>query len=131
MNPVVEGESAGKILAQRKNSGIWGIRFSDDGASIVAVGQDETAQVLNARTGEELLRARTREGAHLSKSPAIFTPDGRYLVTVRDTGARLWEISPSDMAHEACARAARNLTREEWQRFVGREPYRKTCPGLP
>ena len=31
----------------------------------------------------------------------------------------------------ACRRAGRNLTCEEWRRFVGEEPYTATCPELP
>ena len=31
----------------------------------------------------------------------------------------------------ACRIANRNLTREEWQRYMGDLPYRKTIPDLP
>ena len=27
--------------------------------------------------------------------------------------------------------ANRNLTKEEWQKYLGDVPYRKTCPDLP
>ena len=33
---------------------------------------------------------------------------------------------------EACRRLPRNLTKEEWARYIGPEiPYRPTCPDLP
>jgi len=34
-----------------------------------------------------------------------------------------------DLLEAACQRAPRNMTQGEWQRFMGDEPYRETCPG--
>jgi len=45
--------------------------------------------------------------------------------------ARVWLWRPEDLIAEACARLPRNLTREEWQQYIGDEPYRPTCPNLP
>jgi len=36
-----------------------------------------------------------------------------------------------DLLKVACQRAPRNLTRTEWRRFMGNEPYRATCDNLP
>ena len=47
-------------------------------------------------------------------------------------GLILWDLDVRHWARRACRIANRNLTREEWQRYVGEEvPYRKTCPELP
>jgi WD40 repeat protein len=44
----------------------------------------------------------------------------------------LWDLDARHWVRRACRIANRNLTREEWQFFVGEEvPYRKTCPELP
>jgi hypothetical protein len=43
----------------------------------------------------------------------------------------VWLVWPEDLIAEACARLTRNLTQEEWERYLGDEPYRKTCPDLP
>ncbi|HSD75326.1 MAG TPA: TIR domain-containing protein [Steroidobacteraceae bacterium] len=39
-------------------------------------------------------------------------------------------IVPTDPVVAACERVTRNLTREEWQRYLRDEPYRPTCPNL-
>jgi WD40 repeat protein len=45
-----------------------------------------------------------------------------------DDTVRRWEIDPNIWAAWACARANRDLTRQEWNRFIGAEvPYRSTC----
>jgi len=35
------------------------------------------------------------------------------------------------MIDETCERLNRNLTSEEWSRYMAPEPYRKTCSNLP
>jgi WD40 repeat protein len=60
-----------------------------------------------------------------------FSPDGKLLASVSDT-VRLWDVSLESWLKQACAIANRNLTPEEWRRYMGIDvPYRKTCPDLP
>lgn len=33
-------------------------------------------------------------------------------------------------SYQARSRLSRNLTCQEWQEYLGNEPYRKTCPNL-
>ncbi len=63
---------------------------------------------------------------------AAYTPDGRTLFVVfADGSASRWPVTSSAWEAHACAVAGRNLTREEWSRFVTGQPYATTCPGLP
>ncbi len=62
----------------------------------------------------------------------VFSPDGRYLASRDNLGkAKLWRLWPGDPVSEACRRVRRNLTYEEWRRYIGDEPYRKTCEVQP
>jgi len=59
---------------------------------------------------------------------ASFTPDGRNVVVVSDTGAGwVWDVDPSDWLTRACAVAGRSLTPPEWQEFLPDRPYHATC----
>lgn len=62
----------------------------------------------------------------------IFSPDERQLTAVFSDG-RVFRINFDLEAWiaQACSRANRNLTEEEWREFFGDEPYRPTCPEIP
>ena len=60
---------------------------------------------------------------------AAVTADGRKLIVVYDDGSgAVWSLGVDAWRRHACAVAGRNLTREEWSRFLSGEGYRTTCP---
>jgi hypothetical protein len=59
---------------------------------------------------------------------AQFTPDGSQLVTLYSNGrGAVWPGSVEAWEAQACRVAGRNLTREEWRRFVPGRSYSKVC----
>ncbi len=59
-----------------------------------------------------------------------FSPDGRHVVSGggrSDRLVRMWLWKSHDLAELACQRLSRNLTREEWEQYIGSEPYQQTC----
>lgn len=67
-----------------------------------------------------------------SASNLAFSPDGQYLAaTIGDRDVTLWNIGFDSLVNRICDRVNRNLTLEEWKRFLGNEPYQKVCPQLP
>jgi WD40 repeat protein len=61
-----------------------------------------------------------------------FSRDGRWLVTTGNDGiARVWALTREDMIIEACARLTHDLSEDEWQTYLGEEPYVPVCRGLP
>jgi hypothetical protein len=58
--------------------------------------------------------------------------DERFLVTgSHDKKARLWDLRLEELVKVACRTAGRNLTKEEWQLYMGNQLYQRTCPNLP
>jgi len=65
-------------------------------------------------------------------SQVCFLDDAKYVVT-GDAGndAVVWRWQPNDLVEQACSTLSRNFTRDEWTRYFGERPYRKTCDALP
>jgi len=40
----------------------------------------------------------------------------------------IWNVDITSWQLQACQRINRNLSQEEWNRFVGNTPYLETCP---
>jgi len=43
----------------------------------------------------------------------------------------VWQLYADDLIADACSRLEANLSHEAWRTYLGEEPYRPTCPGLP
>ncbi len=57
--------------------------------------------------------------------------DGLEMAAASDHGIVVWDLDPNHWVTAACEVAGRNLTREEWDHYLGVLcSYRATCPGL-
>lgn len=111
----------------------FALRASDDIDLIVP---DPSSASFATITHGQLTVWDSISGARLAQLPdtgylrtAAFSPDGRYLLTgYEEHSAVLWLWRSSDLRDQACARITRNLSREEWARWVPEQEYHATCP---
>jgi WD40 repeat protein len=105
---------------------VWAIAFSADSKYVATASSDSLARIWEMARSSPI-----GEFPHAGSVQAVaFSPDGKYLLTgSRDATAGIWLWQPDDLLHEASQRLTRNLTHEEWQQYMGPEPYRKTFPG--
>jgi WD40 repeat protein len=112
----------------KQDTGVWTMAFSPDGKWLATGTMDGTVQVWDW-FGKQAVAGVLHRGL---VTAVTFSPDGRWLATASmDDTARIRSWRPEDVVAEACARLPRNLTREEWQRYIGGEPYHSTCANLP
>jgi WD40 repeat protein len=57
------------------------------------------------------------------------SPDGKWLVTTSsDGGARVWPLARETLILQSCSRLTHDLSRDDWRRQLGGEPYSPVCP---
>ncbi len=110
------------------------MELSDDEQRMLALGEDNQVRLYD-------VAARTQLGTEIpSEAPARATGlgwltsaallgDGLAAATSTDGGIVVWDLDPARWSEAACELASRNLTREEWETYIGDlASYRATCP---
>lgn len=72
------------------------------------------------------------QGTGARISGITFSSDGKVLASGDQDGRIiLWDVDINSWEDRACRLAGRNLTRVEWVKYFGAEPYHKTCAQWP
>ncbi|MEP2655755.1 MAG: trypsin-like peptidase domain-containing protein [Sedimentitalea sp.] len=118
----------GQEIARIEHGGsVTAVAFSPDGTRIATASGDNAAHIFNAYNGEEI--ARIEHGDIVIA--VAFSLDGIRIATTSNDGiARIFDADLGRIFERLCEeRAGRNLTRNEWERYIGFiEPWRPTCP---
>lgn len=103
------------------------VDLSPDGSTVV--GADAAGNVLLWDVATRSIIGDPFPGPTAGRfAAAAFTPDGRSVVVISDTGQGwVWNVDPSHWLERACTVAGRSFTRHEWQEFVPDRPYHATC----
>src|SRR5262249_6918822 len=127
----------GEPLAGHKGF-VSSVAFSPDGKTLAAGGGGFGGF---GGVGEVILwdvAARRRPGEPLAghegaRRSVPSSPDGKPLASAAEGGELiLWDVSLASWQARACRIANRNLSRQEWDQYIGPDiPYRRTCPDLP
>lgn len=141
---VVYSVPSGRLIARFDHKseeqtalGISVVRFSDDGTKLVTLSHPrgtgaETAYTLNVF---DVPAPRHLLQVSLPEEPrGIWFTAGGDAVEVAFGSRRLrierFPIAPSEWMAEICGRVTRNLTADEWNRYLPGFPYASSCPSL-
>lgn len=105
---------------------VWDLIYSDDGTQIITMGSG-VVELWDAATLGHL--GSLGVGGEDDIATARPLADGHTLLLAHPQGQVLtWDTSPQHLVDVACGLAGRNLTQEEWGRYVEHEAYERTCP---
>jgi hypothetical protein len=102
------------------------LALSSDGSMLATARVDGTVVLRDPGSGETIGLV-----PGMPRSPKIgiaFARDGARMVLAREGaggntgGLEVWSLAPADWVAAACAAANRDLTRFEWERYVGTTP---------
>jgi WD40 repeat protein/DNA-binding SARP family transcriptional activator len=101
--------------------------FGADGSTVV--GADTAGKVLLWDVATGTIIGDPFPGPRLVEFVAAsFTPDGRRVVVMSDTGSGwIWDVNLSEWETRACQIAGRSLSQQEWEEFLPDRPYHATC----
>ena len=120
-----------------------GLPFPGTNGNVIHLGIDRAGRRLMLHSEDQTLRfydipTRTPLGDPIDSanildySTASLRPDGMAAATVTGQGIVFWDLDPAHWQEAACRLAGRNLTRAEWDEYIGDlAPYTTTCPGYP
>lgn len=101
------------------------IFFSKAGDLVATASADLVARVWSTRTAEEVAWLNHGGGVYYGR----FDDDGKAIITFsEDQRLRVWPLESAVLRSRACKSLnTRVLSEHEWERYVGSEPYRRTC----
>jgi WD40 repeat protein/DNA-binding SARP family transcriptional activator len=137
----------GKLLAVGDTSGsvvIWdvathrpvGSPLAGQNVSVDSVAFDPSGRMLVTMSSDGNLRLWDVATQKLIGAPipvstgdgnADFFPDGTHVLGVFGSTGVVWNVDPVAWEAQACRVAHRELTREEWNAFLGQRTYRPVC----
>ncbi len=106
------------------------VAFSPDEQWLASGSDDGTVRVWDVENLDAA--SRVLNGHEDEVTSVAFSPDGQWLASGSDDGTvRVWIVRLEELAEIGCQKVYRNMTHEEWNRYLPGEPYRATCPNLP
>jgi WD40 repeat protein len=121
----------GEFLKGHKGE-VKNLAFSPDGGTLASSGNDGPVDPSNTILWDVSTRMKLGYLADSTETPLVFSADGKILLSGGSDGITLWDLSFESWHSRACRIANRNLSRLEWEQFIGNDiPYASTCPNLP
>jgi WD40 repeat protein len=95
-----------------------------DNTTLASASHDATVRLWTIPSGESLVLR-----GHAAEVTGIAQRAADTLISVGDDRRLLvWDLTLEGWVRRACAISNRNLSGDEWQRYMGDEAYRETCP---
>lgn len=113
-------------------AGVNDIEFSPDGALMASAGADKRLLMWVLENPGDLPITMQNNAGFVWD--IAFTKKSDYLIAAcSESEIRVWPTNPSLLAEKICPELKRNMTKDEWEKYVGGLediPYEPTCVGL-
>lgn len=125
----LNSRSIGRQFTGHK-AAVYDIEFSPDGELLASAGSDKRLQMWVIRNPEDLPVVMDNNDGFIWD--IAFAKGSDYLITTTyESEIRIWPTDPAILQNEICSKLDRNMTRYEWETYVGKDIKQEiTCVGL-
>jgi WD40 repeat protein len=125
-----EPEATGSLLSGRHTSTVSDIVFSPNGKLLASSSADWKIHIWDYNNLAKQQQPIVINDFDSWVMAIQFTNDSKQLIACgADRTVRIRNIDPADLYAELVRKAKRNLTTEEWNKYIGKDiPYQKTKP---
>lgn len=111
-------------------AGVYDVEFSPDGKLLASAGSDKRLQMWVLENPEDLPIVMDNNNGFIWD--IAFAKGSDYLVAAcHESEIRVWPTSPELLANQVCPKLQRNMTQDEWNKYVGvKIEYETTCTNL-
>lgn len=111
-------------------AGVYDIEFSPDGKLLASAGSDKRLQMWVLDYPEDLPIVMENNNGFIWD--IAFAKGSDYLIAAcHESEIRVWPTNPELLANQVCPKLKRNMTLEEWTRYVGDDiDFENTCTTL-
>lgn len=111
-------------------AGVYDVEFSPDGKLLASAGSDKRLQMWVLENPEDLPIVMDNNNGFIWD--IAFAKGSDYLIAAcHESEIRVWPTSPELLANQVCPKLQRNMTQDEWNKYIGAKvPYETTCANL-
>jgi WD40 repeat protein/energy-coupling factor transporter ATP-binding protein EcfA2 len=108
-------------------AGVYDLEFSSDEKLLASAGSDKRLQLYVIDSLDDLPVVMENNNGFIWDIE--FTKDSDYLIAAcSESEIRVWPTDPALLAKEICPKLTRNMTEDEWLKYVGEDTdYENTC----
>lgn len=129
---IFDMETRSKDVKQFKGhtAGVYDIEFSHDGKLLASAGADKKLQMWVLDYPEDLPIVMDNNNGFIWDIQ--FSKNSEYLIAAcHESEIRVWPTNPSLLASQVCPKLNRNMTMDEWSKYVGSEIlFENTCTNI-
>jgi WD40 repeat protein len=115
------------VVLNGHTDSVFSVVFNQAGTMLATGSRDRSIALWDIAT-RQIIGTRLEGHRDVVRSLAFSSDDNMLVSGAELSPIMVWNVGTDWWRAEACRRAGRSLTWNEWQQYMGDEPYRATCP---